>query len=377
MFNYLKKHYVLFLFILVTVVSIVIRICMLSFESSDYTIYLHPWFTYLQNNGGIKALATYIGNYNAPYMTIMALLTYLPIKDLISIKIVSIIFDFVLAFASLLLVRKIVTKKKDLYGLITYTAVLFMPQVMMNSALWGQCDAIYASFVILSLYFLIDNKYFWSFICLGIAFAFKLQFIFILPLYVIYYSTTKKYPFGYFFIILLVNIIMCLPAIIVGKPIKDVLLIYFNQTENYSDKLVKNFPNVYNLFNGNPKIFYKVGVIVALGVCLLLLIYCIKKKVKWNNEKIITFGIYSLVITTFLLPGMHERYLFAGEVLSIIYFIIYKKNYPLCLFMIVAPLITYITFLNDRYFTLMPFLSLVYLIIIYFFTKDTLKLLKE
>ena len=141
-----------------------------------------------------------------------------------------------------------------------------------------------------------------------------------------------------------------------------------------------NFPNIYNLFNGNPNIFYKVGVIVALGVCLLLLIYCVKNKVKWNNEKIITFGIYSLVITTFLLPGMHERYLFVGEVLSIIYYIVYRKNYPLCLFMIVAPLITYITFitfLNDRQFMFMPFLSLVYLVIIFFFTKSTLQLLKE
>ena len=223
MTKYLKKHYILFLFILVTIIAVVIRICMLSFESSDYTLFLHPWFTYLSNNGGIHALCTYIGNYNAPYMTILALLTYLPIKDLISIKIVSIIFDFVLAMASSRLAMKLVNKKKELYGLITYTAVLFMPQVLMNSALWGQCDAIYASFVILSLLFLIDNKFLRSFICLGMAFAFKLQFIFILPLYVIYYFTTKKYSIWYFFIIPLVDIIMCLPAIIMGKPFKEVL----------------------------------------------------------------------------------------------------------------------------------------------------------
>ena len=36
----------------------------------------------LQSNGGLYALKSDIGDYNAPYLTILALLTYLPIKPL-------------------------------------------------------------------------------------------------------------------------------------------------------------------------------------------------------------------------------------------------------------------------------------------------------
>ena len=64
---------------------------MLDFESGDYQLFLKDWFDYLKANGGIHALKSYVGDYNAPYVTLMALLTYLPIKSLYSIKIISII----------------------------------------------------------------------------------------------------------------------------------------------------------------------------------------------------------------------------------------------------------------------------------------------
>ena len=58
--------------------------------------------------------------------------------------------------------------------LITYALVLIIPTVMLNSGMWGQCDSIYTTFVILALYFLVKEKYSLSFIMLGISFAFKL-----------------------------------------------------------------------------------------------------------------------------------------------------------------------------------------------------------
>lgn len=373
--EFFQKHYLAVGAILISLFALLIRYCMLDFESGDYVIFLSPWYDYLKSNGGFKALANYPGDYNVPYMTIMALLTYLPIPKLYAIKLVSIIFDFAIAVSSAFLVKQIVKKNKKEIALITYSIVLFLPTVLMNSALWGQCDSIYATFIILSLLFLLKEKYIPSFIMLGLAFSFKLQFIFILPLYVIIYVCQKKYSILNFLIIPLIDIILSIPAMIAGKPFKDCLMVYLNQTGTYKDSLTLNFFNIYNILNGTPEIFYKVGELLVLVVCLITLIYCLYKNVKWNNEKIITLGLWFLVVITFLLPGMHERYLFVGEVLALIYYVAYKKNLPIVIFIIFSPIITYSSFLFGLSFPYSQIMSILYLVLIIYFTKDTIKLL--
>ena len=107
-------------------------------------------------------------------------------------KIVSIVFDFVLAVTIGLFVcsfaypkeRKSLEQKLISYGfVIPYGAVLFTPTVFINSGIWGQCDVIYSTFVILALYKLYHKKYLPAFILLGVGFAFKLQAVFVLPLF--------------------------------------------------------------------------------------------------------------------------------------------------------------------------------------------------
>ena len=77
--DFVHENYILFGFICATVLGLFVRLCMIPYESHDYVDYLAKWFDYLQTNGGLHALAKYPGNYNAPYMTIMALLTYIQI----------------------------------------------------------------------------------------------------------------------------------------------------------------------------------------------------------------------------------------------------------------------------------------------------------
>ena len=77
------------------------------------------------------------------------------IEPLFLIKFVSIIFDYVCAIYSLKIVYKL-TNKNILLSLIAYASVLFLPTVMLNGAMWGQCDSIYTSFILISLYYLLD-----------------------------------------------------------------------------------------------------------------------------------------------------------------------------------------------------------------------------
>ena len=83
--EFCEKHYILLGFIVISIMALLIRLSLFKFESGDYLMFLKDWFSYLKDNGGFLALKNYPGDYNAPYMTIMSLLTYIPITPLYSI----------------------------------------------------------------------------------------------------------------------------------------------------------------------------------------------------------------------------------------------------------------------------------------------------
>ena len=364
--EFCEKHYILLGFIVISIMALLIRLSLFKFESGDYLMFLKDWFSYLKDNGGFWALKNYPGDYNAPYMTIMSLLTYIPINPLYSIKCVSVFFDFVLAISSAVLVKEIIPKNKKFYAFLTYCTILFLPTVILNSAMWGQCDSIYTSFVILSLLYLIKEKYVPSFIFLGVAFSFKLQFIFILPLYVVLYVVRKKYSILHFLLIPLTNMVMCIPAFIAGKPLKELIFVYFNQTSEYTSPVL-NFSNLYNYLPLNNN---KFGIILAAFICAMMLFYIIYKKVKFDNMKIITLGLWFALIMTFVLPSMHERYNFVGDILLVIYFMLYKENLLLLTFNFICTVVNYSSFLfNVSYNLNIPF-AIINTVILCYFTRD-------
>lgn len=85
------------LLLAVTAVAFLARFGLFSHVSGDYTSFLSNWFDTLKNAGGLAGIGMNIGDYTPPYLYILALLTYLPVEALISIKLVSCIFDFLLA----------------------------------------------------------------------------------------------------------------------------------------------------------------------------------------------------------------------------------------------------------------------------------------
>lgn len=70
---------------------------------------------------------------------------------------------------------------------------------------------------------MLREKYRLAFVFLGIAFAFKLQAIFILPAYVIYYFCSRKFPITRFLYIPLCYLIGGLPALGSGCNHADLL----------------------------------------------------------------------------------------------------------------------------------------------------------
>lgn len=147
-------------FIGIVAVFLMLRLACFKYQSYDYKGFLSPWYDLIKLRGGLPALSEQVGDYGVPYQFLIALFTYIPISSLYMYKLLSIIFDFVLAFYAAKLVKKVNPNQNFtvLFGIF-----LALPTVFINSALWGQVDSLYTAFCVLSLYKLLDNKIFLSF----------------------------------------------------------------------------------------------------------------------------------------------------------------------------------------------------------------------
>ena len=352
--GFITKHKIIIAFIVITIAALLARYPMLKVESWDWFLYLRPWFEKLQAGGGFPAIKDYTGDYNAPYVTILALLTYLPFGALKLIKLVSIAGDFLLAISAVLLVRELVSDrtKKAFVCLITYALVLFLPTVILNSSAWGQCDAIYTSFVLLALRQLIREKYPSSFIFLGIAFAFKLQAVFILPVFIILYFSKKQFSIFNFLWIPAMNVVLSLPAIIFGGwPVEKLITSYIGQA-NAQAELLYHFPSIFNFIPfSDASAVSAWGVLATVVIIGLTLVYILHIKVRWTKEQIMLLAFWCIITMAFFLPRMHERYLFSAEVIGLLIAIVYHKFIAAELVFLISATMNYGIYLTGADFT--------------------------
>lgn len=373
-----KKEKVILL--VVSLIALLFRCIFLNGGSGDYNYFLSPWVDTIRELGGFKALGSNIGNYNVPYVFLLTLISYMKCEPLIPIKIISIIFDFICGVMGYKIVNKLSNNKRVAY--LCYVVILFLPTVIVNGAMWGQCDSIYTANILISIYYLLDKKYTKSFIFLGVSFAFKLQFIFILPLYVLLLFREKNIHLYHFLIIPVVNMIMCLPAIVMGRSFYDVIMIYFNQANSYVD-LVMNFPNIYNLIQSNFSFFIKhYDVISKIGICICMFIYfcmwlyVILRKIKFDDRKILNVGLWSIVIATYFLPRMHDRYMFVADILSVIIFILYQRKFVMMLIINLVSILSYFAYLFEYTLVSYEVVSVIYFVFIVDFTLYVFKVLE-
>lgn len=328
--DFIVNNYNYIFIITVILLSLIIRLYFVPWHSSDYDTYLKNWFIHFQENrfSGFKNIYD-ISNYPALYMIIMCLISFLPnfsievlpdLSIILYIKLVSIIADYFIAY----MVYKIIKNytNKEYMALISFACVLFSPIVLFNSALIGQADGIYSSFIILSLYLFYNKKYKKAFLIYGIAFAFKLQSIFIFPFIILLYIK-NRFHFKYFLLIPIPHIISSFIAAIFGADFIKALTILGGQSH---PNLNNRAPSLPALIFGDSSFeqFYKwmfmtFFIILALILCAVFLYMFIKQKNKLNLDR---FILWSLVISfsmPFILPSMHERYFYIAEILALIY----------------------------------------------------------
>ena len=323
----IKKFEIGFLDILLLVFATVfgcyIRYALRDVVAGDYKMFFEPWVATLREaGGGFKGLSAefeYV-DYTTPYLLILSFISICPLfNTLILMKMVSIFFDFVAAIAVGFIVYDMTGKKQS--GYMAYTVMLFVPTIVANSAMWAQCDIIFTSFVMLSLLYMLRDKPRISLIFYGVAFAFKLQTLFIAPLYLLLW-VKKKMKIQHFLWLPIVYFIGIIPSWIAGKNLWDLLTVYLFQANGEMDiyKLSHKFPNVYQIIGTDSFLreYADAGIYFTLAVLMVLLYYIAQKNFVFTKDLIIRMGMFFVMVVVFFLPHMHERYGILADVLSVI-----------------------------------------------------------
>ena len=234
--DFIRKNLLLFFIVGISILALVIRNEFRGWQSGDMIQHLVPWAEYLEAHGGFAGIASgppYC-DYPVTYQYMLAFLTYLPGSYLAKLKVVSVFFDFVNAGLAMLIVRQAgAYPKKSLIPWLAYALALLIPTPILNSAAWGQSDAIYTAFLLASLYFLMREKFPWAFIAFGFAISVKLQAVFFFPVLLLLYLKNRNFSLLNFLIIPAVIAALSLPALIIGKPPVEVFSVYLGQMEMY------------------------------------------------------------------------------------------------------------------------------------------------
>lgn len=363
-----KKYIFLFC---VTILACVVRFSVRKFESADYEVCLKGWYYYFCDNGGLGGLSQQVGNYPIFYQFLIALMTYIPINELYLFKMISILFDFILAivvgmFVNLLTPDENCLSIKFCYA---YTVVLFLPTIFMNSSVWAQCDSIYSVFGLLCIYFLFKERFNISFIFLGIAFAFKIQTVFIIPFIFVYYLCTKKFNITKICISLLSFWIMSLPGYIYGRSILAPFEWLLGLTSD-DQAMWCGMPNIWNIMTVDYVYFSLYAVVLTVVILGMSLFYLLERKSCFDNITFILFYLsWSIWTCIMFLPGMHERYSYLLCVILLVCLIYTKRISVLICFIMeqICIISTYIEFLYDNGLDI-RLVSLIYISVYIYFS---------
>ena len=343
----------------VTIFSILIRIEFRHVVTGDWTTWWELWFEQLYK-GGFQSLAGDWYDYAPPFVYLLWIISVLPINSMTGFKLMMSGFDFMAAIVAALIIYEITKNRTK--SLLTYAVFMLNPIFLVNSSLWAQCDMLPMFWVLLCTYFFVKERPSMAMFFFGVAFAFKLQPLWLVPMLVILW-VNKKVDLKHFLWLPVNYFIGIIPAWIAGRPLLDLLTIYISQTEAEGWSLALKYSNIYYLIGETGFIdeYHTAGVWLSLAVFMIVLYYIGRKKLKINAEFILLLGGFVGLLAPFFLPQMHERYSFFAEVFLILYAVLKPKKFYLPVFQSLTSFMGYSIFVAQDWslpIQYMPFITL-------------------
>ena len=348
----LKKPWHVLLSAGLLALAFILRGVCLNYETLDYQDFLAAWVDYYRQNGGLTALKESVGNYNVPYLTFLALFSQSAVKDLYLIKLLSIFFDVILAWGVMRIAGHFAKSAER--KLLAFFLVLFWPTVVLNGALWGQCDSIYVAFAVLSIAMALEDRPWLSVASMGACFAFKLQAVFFIPALLLF-LLRGKIQWKHLLAFPIVNVILVLPAVLAGRGLWDALTVGLQETGSIGDGLNYNSPSVFAFFRNvaNPNDAGSFGILAAALVIAMLAVVFYWKRKTATDLALLMGTVMLAVAIPFFLPHMHDRYFYGADMFSLALGCAVLPLMPLALLCEFASGLGYHAYLKMRYLLLM------------------------
>jgi Gpi18-like mannosyltransferase len=358
--KFFQKYYLQIIMIVATIVCLIARYQVVTHPTNDLVGYiLNGWLKEIEEKG-FSYFYKVDADYSPLYLLMLGFISFLPNGELIEvsgysfyknnmiyIKSVYFIFTIILAFGIYLIIKHL-TKNKILSS-IGYIIIIALPTVFINSAIWGNADVIYATFLIYAFYFVLKDKAGLGFFFWGLAFANKLQAVFLLPFLVLLILNRKiklhKILYGGLSFFLSV-----VPCYFAGASFTEPFA-YIGKELNGYRKLTLGCPNMWQLMEFKGDVITNncmwIGLLLIGVVFAILYIRHIDLNSSENRFKV---GILLIMTTIFFLPYMHERYFYLIDCLVVVYALIDKRKFYFIPLMQISSGIAYYHYLSGYYF---------------------------
>jgi len=326
--------------------AVVVRLSLFDFVSGDMRGDMIPWSEIIEREGAWRAWGQDFSNYPPLYLYLLTLATWLPLPRLYAIKLVYVAFDFVLAaFVGGMVRRRTGTARGWWRG---FLATLWLPTVVMNASLWGQCDAMYTAGMAGGVYYLLKRRNLAAMVALGVAFSLKPQAVFLGPFILVLILQRRLSPL-LLYVIPAVYLILALPAWLAGRPLGDLILLYAHQRILPFPSLTLGATNLYQwLSDAHFKVLFPVGLgLAAVGASALVWWVPRRHRAGLDEAGLLRVALLSVVLMPYLLPAMHERYFFPADVLAVAYGFWTMRGWVVAGLIQTASFFTYLPYLFD------------------------------
>ena len=112
-------------------------------------------------------------------------------------------------------------------------------------------------------------------ICAALAFGFKLQAVFVLPVFAVLWMA-GKFKWQHFLLFPASYVLLVLPAVLLGRPFWETVTLYLSQTGSIGSALNYNSSSIFAILRhvADPERASRIAVAAAFGYMLILLIVC-------------------------------------------------------------------------------------------------------
>lgn len=334
--HFIRKHILWIAFAAVLGFGLYLRYKFRTFISLDMLVDFIPWMQTLQT-GGIHGLVAKFPNfpYSAMHVYVwsLAAAVFPHATPITLLKAVVVGFDMAQIAVACLIVWQLLPKARKLPGLlVAFTLLWLSPILLLSAAAWGQTDVIYLGFSLLSLLCLFQRKPVLAMLSFGLALAFKLQAIFLLPaLVVLYFCFEKKFSALWFLLVPAVWYAVRVPIQLLGGGIATTAEYLSMQTNSYSAATM-NAPNLHALLGDTVKsallskdLWEMYSILLTVTALGCMAAWMIGRRVKLDRQTALLLCAWSVLACEFLLPHMHERYGIVGEVLLLLWAVLLWK----------------------------------------------------